>query len=154
MNKPNPNLKYVVQAMLYILPYRRKRAWGLIIMSLIISIFLELTTREFGITGETTPALAALNGGLIWLALSLLFQAAEPISYRVFYRLMGMDVMQSFRASQVLDSLIVIFSGQVMVGILHLTGTATPAPWGWYFIIGMLYCVLAAQLRKKKLAVL
>lgn len=119
------------------------------ILAWIISVVLEIITWNLNITGDANLAMAILNGSLIWLTLSLLLLVGEYLCYVVFHLWMHLDIASHYIALAV-DSLIVIFSGTILVNILHLTGTTTPASWGWYFVLGILHCVRAGQLRRKK----
>jgi hypothetical protein len=145
MNQSHSNQRVVFTALLF---FRPKRSWKPVAWALVISIILEIISWRLKITGDTNLPMAVLNGSLVWLSLSLLFFAARSFSYHVFYRWMGMSAVQSFHASQALDALILLSSGLVLVNILHLTNTTTSAFWGWYFVLGMLHCVRAGQLRR------
>ena len=146
MSNQNSSWRYLVISLQF---FKVRRNWRPVILAWIISVILEIASWQFKITGDANLAMAILNGSLIWLTLSLLLLVGEYLCYVVFHLWMHLDIASHYIAFAV-DGLIVIFSGTILTTILHLTNTATPASWGWYFVLGVLHCIRAGQLRKKK----
>lgn len=111
--------------LIQILLFKRKRDLRPIFIAWLISVILEIASWQFNITGDANLIMAIVNGSLIWLTLSLLLLVGEYLCYVVFHLWMHLDIASHYIAFAV-DGMIVIFSGTILVNILHLTSTPTP----------------------------